>query len=222
MRALNSVTRALETSPQFPAAQALRAEILLELDMPARAQEAMLMATASAASDASDADYINGISSWCFGTATRLCHRLNGTRKEDLQTGRTGCCPCHAPSSVADAPRKRTDAGACHRGRSGNAAVAVRQARLFALQPDYTKANEALDRAEKLFRDRTNSEGLCEVFVARGTLQAAQDDFERAAATLGEARNMAETSPTSGSRSARACRWRSSTASAETSPRQNG
>jgi tetratricopeptide (TPR) repeat protein len=72
-----------------------------------------------------------------------------------------------------------------------NAAVPVRQARLFALRPDYVKAEEALARAEVLFRERTNYEGVCEVLVTRGTYQAAGEDLKSAAETLTKAREMA-------------------------------
>ena len=193
VRALNSVTRALETSPRFAAAQALRAEILLELDMPGRAQEAILMASASGA-DRAEADYIGGMRELVLRNCDAALPSLQRYGQGGPPADRTyrllslsrALERCGRPQEAHEALARAAD------GDPRNAAVAVRQARLFALQPDYAKAGEALDRAEKLFRERTNLEGVCEALVARGTLQAAQEDLERAAATLSKAREIAE------------------------------
>ena len=45
VRALNDINRAIELAPWFAPAHAALAEVQLELDMPARAQEAMLRAS---------------------------------------------------------------------------------------------------------------------------------------------------------------------------------
>jgi tetratricopeptide (TPR) repeat protein len=195
VRALNNVTRALELSPRFAAAQALRAEILLELDMPARAQEAILRASESGPSDPADTAYIDGIRQLllrdCDAAVTALRRYGDGapaaSRPYRLLPLPRALERCGRPDEAQKALARAAELD------QWNAAVPLRQARLFALQPDYAKAGESLDRAEKLFREQRNFEGVCEVLVARGTLQAAQEDLDRAEATLSEARQMAET-----------------------------
>ena len=49
-----------------------------------------------------------------------------------------------------------------------------------------------LDKAETLFRDRNNIEGVCEALVTRGTIEAEQDALERASASLAKAAEIAE------------------------------
>jgi tetratricopeptide (TPR) repeat protein len=195
VRALNNVTRALESSPRFAAAQALRAEILLELDMPARAQEAILRASDSGPSDRADADYIDGVRLLLLrdcDAAVTLLRRYGEAAPAASRPYRLLPLPralerCGRPEEAHQALSRAAEVD------PRNAAVPLRQARLFALQPDYAKAGDSLDRAETLFREQRNFEGVGEVLVARGTLQAAQDDLDRAAATLSEARKMAET-----------------------------
>jgi tetratricopeptide (TPR) repeat protein len=73
-----------------------------------------------------------------------------------------------------------------------NAAVRLRQARLFARRREWPAAMTALDTGERLFRDRNNFEGVSEVLVARGTYQEQQEALDLAAATLSKAREIAD------------------------------
>jgi tetratricopeptide (TPR) repeat protein len=195
VRALNSVNRAIEATPGFALAHARLAEILLELDMPGRAQEAMLAATAATPPGATSADasYVNGMRQLllrnCDTAISLLRQHGAGGGVADRPYRLLSLARAQERCGRPDEARKVLAEAAALDAR--NAAVAVRQARLFALESDDAKALMALDRAERLFQDRTNMEGVCEVLVERGTLQASRDDLDGATTTLTKAVDIA-------------------------------
>ena len=195
VRALNSNTRALAAAPHFAMAQALQAEIFLELDTPVRAKDALLVGMSGASTlTGSDADYLSGIRALVVNN----CDDAIASLKRYGQSGGTGERPyrlltvaralerCDRPDEARDVLAQAAAIDPT------NAFVLVRQARLFTLQPDYKTALEVLGRAEALFQSRTNYEGICEVLLARGAAQAAQNDLQGAAATLTRAATTAE------------------------------
>ena len=195
VRALNSINRALDAVPDFMVARARLAEIQLELDMRGRAQETMLLASASALPAASsESDYISGMRELllrnCDGAVRSLTrygqsgpvaerpYRLLSTVRAMERCGLTDDAQTVLAQAAALDPR--------------NAAVRLRQARLFARGRDWPAAMTALDTADRLFRERNNFEGVCEVLVARGTFQEQQDALDLATATLTKAKDIAQ------------------------------
>jgi tetratricopeptide (TPR) repeat protein len=155
VRALNSINRALEMAPGFMMARARLAEIQLELDMAGRAQETMLQASTSAPSAiSSDRDYITGIRELLLqncdaalpslrrhartGPAAERAYRLLSTARAMERCGLTA----EAQTVLAEAAELDPS----------NAAVPLRQARLFAGGSRWPDAMAALDTADKLFR----------------------------------------------------------------------
>ena len=190
IRALNSVTRAIEAAPAFALAHARHAEILMELDMPGRAQEAMLLASASPRPAALDgASYIKGLRELllrdCDAALPSLQQYGHGGPAEErpyrLLSVARGYVRCGRPD---EAQRVLAEASTLD---PRNAAVLVQQALLFALNLEYGRALAGLDAAERLFQARTNMEGVCEVLVSRGTVQASRDDLAGASDTLSKA-----------------------------------
>ena len=194
LRALNSINRALETAPDFVAARARLAEIQLELDMHGRAQETMLAIASARPAVSSDGDYVNGI-------RELLLRNCDGAVGSLTQYGRSGPV-VERPYRLLSTARAMERCGLPDEAQtilaeaaaadSRNAAVRLRQARLFARSRDWTAAMTALDTADRLFRDRNNFEGVSEVLVARGTYQEQQETLDLAAATLSKAREIAD------------------------------
>ena len=195
VRALNSINRALDAAPDFMVARARLAEIQLELDMRGRAQETMLLASASALPAASsESDYISGM-------RELLLRNCDGAVRSLTRYGQSGPV-AERPYRLLSAVRAMERCGLTDDAQTmlaqaaaldpRNAAVRLRQARLFARGRDWPAAMTALDTAEGLFRERNNFEGVCEVLVARGTFQEQQEALDLATATLTKAKEIAQ------------------------------
>ena len=65
-----------------------------------------------------------------------------------------------------------------------SAGAPLRLAILYGRKQEYEKANEALDRAEKNYRDMVNMEGVAEVSLQRGTMLNKLNRFQEARAQL--------------------------------------
>ena len=196
VRALNGITRLLKQQPDFAPAHAALAEIQLELDMPSRAQEAMLRANELARGgvvSGAYARYVDGI----HALLLHECDRAIAALKATADGASASMRPYHMVSAARAMERcDRPDEGqalmaAAARIDPLNAAVPLRQARLSARRRDFKAAMASLDTAEKLFRDRNNVEGVGEVLTLRGTFQVEQDLLGDAAATLAKASDVA-------------------------------
>ena len=196
VRALGAINRSLAATPAFVLARASLAEIYLELDMPGRAQESMLLATTPSQQTATpgDAHYVSGV-------RQLLLHECDDAVRSLQQYAQAGL-PAERPFRLLTVSRALDRCGRPEEAQKTlaqaadldprNAAVAVRQARLFARQREFDTALATLDKAETLFRDRNNIEGVCEALVTRGTIEAEQDSLDRATATLAKAADIAE------------------------------
>ena len=196
VRALNEVNRAIGLGPGFAPSFAALAEIRLELDMPARAQEAMLRASELArAGRLPDeyAEYVQGLQALVLrdcDQAIAALRRVTLASAPELRAYRMV-----STARAMERCDRPDDATAILKEAAlvdpRNAAVPLRLARLAANQRDYRTAAAALDAAERLFEDRNNVEGRGEVLTLRGTLQAEQDLLDEAAATLARANDIA-------------------------------
>jgi tetratricopeptide (TPR) repeat protein len=197
VRALNDVTRALALAPRFTAAHATLAEVFLDLDMPGRAQEAMLKAAQltpdRARLPADQASHIEGIQQLLLRNCDAAIQSMKAYVQAAGDAERAGRMlaevrvleRCDRPD---DAARILDDAAAID---ARNPAIPLRRARLLARRGRYADAFAALDTAEALFRDRSNAEGLGEVIATRGTFEQQQDRLSAAAATLQKANDVA-------------------------------
>jgi tetratricopeptide (TPR) repeat protein len=196
VRALKGIQQAIDLAPAVPLFHATLSEIDLELDMPARAQEAMLRADTLAAASrrlaTADAAYIRGIQQLLLrncdsaiealktaaaNSGERQPYRLISASRAMERCNR----PDEAMTTLADAARLDPR----------NAAVPLRTARVTANRRNYPRALASLDAAETLFRDRNNVEGVGEVLALRGTFEAEQDQLDRAGSTLAKAADIA-------------------------------
>lgn len=197
VRALNNVNRAIELAPRFPDAQVALAEIFLELDMPGRAQEAMLRAT-ELTPDRSrlpehQSAYIDGVQQLLL----RNCDASITSLQRVAELATDGDRP-YRSIAVARAMERcgRPDEAASMleqvaRLDPRNAAAPLRRARLLARRREYDAAAAALATADALFRDRRNTEGMTEVLATRGTFEAEQDRLQQADQTLYKAAEVA-------------------------------
>lgn len=196
VRALNDITRAIEMAPRAAPLHVALAEISLELDMPARASESMLRAeelTREGRLSADDAEYWTGIRALLLRQCDQAIAAL--TRRSSLAP------PDERPYRMVTAARAmercdRPDQATKEMAEAAridprNAAVPLRSARLAARRRAWSDADQSLDRAERLFRDRNNAEGVGEVLTVRGTLQAERDLLDEADATLAKAAEIA-------------------------------
>jgi tetratricopeptide (TPR) repeat protein len=199
VRALNGINRAIAAAPRFTAAHVARAEILLELDTPGRAQEAMLKAAELTPNrnrlPAGDAAYFDGIQQLllrdCDKAIASLERVANGAAVQDRPFRLIAVARAMERCGRTDAATKMLAEIASLDPR--NAAAPLRRARLLARSGDYDAATAALATAETLFRDRNNSEGLAEVLATRGTLAAERDLLDEAAVALEKASSIADT-----------------------------
>jgi len=197
VRAMNDVNRAIESSPRFAAAYATLAEVLLDLDMPGRAQETMLQITDVAPDRSrlseSDAVYITGVQQLLLRnceSAVQSMQRFAQLTGGAERTSRLLALArvlerCDRPD---DAMKALSDAATLD---TRNPAIALRQSRILASRQKYAEAFVALTQAETLFRDRNNTEGLGEVLATRGTFEQQQERLDDAEATLAKAADVA-------------------------------
>jgi eukaryotic-like serine/threonine-protein kinase len=196
VRALKAIDRAIDLAEWYAPFHVALAEIRLELDMPSAAQEAMLRANELAHDQRlpdGDVAYMNGMQALlqyrCGEAIGRLRQRAAtlapSSEAYALVAVARALERCNRPEEAEEvmASAVRLD--------PRNAAVPLRVARLAARRRDFAGAMGSLDRAESLFRDRNNTEGLAEVLTTRGALQADQDRLDDAEATLVRASEVA-------------------------------
>ena len=195
VRALNDISRVVNAVPTYAPAHATLAEILLYLDMPVRAQEAMLR-SAELAPDrnglpADEKAYIAGIQTLLVRDCDAAVSHLRGRaaagtpdRVYRLLTVARALEHCDRPK---DAEAVLEEAAAAD---PQNAAVFLRQGRLLA-RTNEPAALQALARAETLFRQRANPEGRGDALATRGAIEADRDRLEAADKTLAAAAEIA-------------------------------
>ncbi len=192
VRALNNITRAIASAPDFAPAHAALAEIRLDLDLPSAAQEAMLRAN-ELARDRSrfPQDYVQYMDA-VQALLQHQCDRAIAAFAKHAETaGLDRPYRMVTTARAMDRCSRPHDAHALMAEASRidprNAAVPLRDARFAANDRDYMAAAALLATAEELFRDRNNIEGLGEVLLLRGTLEVEQDRLDAARATLARA-----------------------------------
>ncbi len=196
VRALNDITRAIASAPDFAPAHAALAEIRLELDLPSAAQDAMLRAN-DLARDRSrfPQDYVQYMDA-VQALLQHQCDRAIAAFGKAAENGGpdrpyrmvTTARAMDRCGRARDAQALMTEASHID---ARNAAVPLRAARFAASNRDYTEAGALLDTAEGLFRDRNNIEGLGEVVLLRGTFEVEQDRLDAARTTLTRASEVA-------------------------------
>jgi tetratricopeptide (TPR) repeat protein len=197
VRALNDITRAIALAPRAAPLHVAMAEISLELDMPARASESMLRADELARdgrlSD-DDSEYWKGVHALllrqCDQAIAALSQRASLVPAEERPYRMVAAARAMERCDRPDEAMKEMAEAA--RIDPRNAAVPLRSARLAARQRAWASADESLDRAERLFRDRNNAEGVGEVLTLRGTLLAEQNRLDEASAALEKATEIAK------------------------------
>jgi tetratricopeptide (TPR) repeat protein len=197
VRAFNDITRAIDLAPRAAPLHVAMAEISLELDMPARASESMLRADELARDgrmSEDDSEYWKGIHALllrqCDQAIAALSRRSSLVVAEERPYRMVAAARAMERCDLPDDAMKEMAEAA--RIDPRNAAVPLRSARLAARRRAWASADESLDRAERLFRDRNNAEGVGEVLTLRGTLQAEQDLLDEADATLVKAAEIAK------------------------------
>jgi tetratricopeptide (TPR) repeat protein len=191
--ALKDIRRSIEQASTFAQAHVALAEINLELDMPARSQEAILTA-AQLVRDRSrlpsdQATYLEGIEQLllrhCDAAITSLLQNTDtvkpSARPYRLLAVARAMDRCGRPD---DAARLIDWAGKID---ARNPAVALQRAVLLGSRSRFVDGLAALDVADGLFRDRNNSEGLGEVLSLRGTFEQQQDHLPAAEEALQKA-----------------------------------
>lgn len=199
VRATRELARAIKAAPNFAAAHAALAEAHLELDQATLARESTIRAV-NLAPDRSrlpeaQSLHIEGISRLVVrdcGPAVEALRR----RVDQVEPARRGYAMVSLARALerCDQPmeaRKVLDEAS--KADPRNAAVLVRGAFLANRQKEIAKADEMLVRAEALYRERNNFEGVGEVLQWKGTFETERDLLDRATATLGEAMKVAET-----------------------------
>jgi tetratricopeptide (TPR) repeat protein len=197
LRALNDVNRAIAAAPRFAAAHGTLAEVLLDLDMPGRAQEVMLKIAAAVPDRSrlspSDATYVEAVQH----VLVRDCDGAIASVERFAQLADTNDRPVRLIAAARmlercdrldEAIKALADAAALD---ARNPAIPLRRARIMASRRQYDDAFAALTLAENLFRDRTNIEGVGEVLSMRGTFEQQQDRLDAAEMTLGKAAEVA-------------------------------
>jgi len=196
VRALNDIERAVNAAPAFAPAHAALAEVYYELDMPMRAQEVLLKANQLAPNrrslPADDQAYIDGVQALvvheCDSAVQAFRARAepaSGDRAYRLMTLARAYEHCGHRDEAA------TTLAAAATLDPNNAAVVLRQARMQASLQKYDAALPALEKAEKLFRERGNAEGVGEVLATRGILEARRDRLDAADQALDRAADVA-------------------------------
>lgn len=198
-RAFNQIQRAISLSPRFAPFHAALAEINLELDMPSRAQQAMLnaseMLTERTRLSVADRRYVEGIRFLllfdCDAAIRALTERADASdpamRPLRMVSSARAMERC---DRIPEALGELTEAAKLN---PRSAAVQLRTARISARASDYLIARGALNRAEELFKDEVNSEGIAEVVALRGQFHVEQNEFDQAEAVLKRAAGMADT-----------------------------
>ena len=198
VRARDDATRAVGEAPAFAPAHAALAEILLELEMPGRANEAVVNSAVVAPDRsglaADQQDYVSGVQALlvrdCDVALRHFEARSAGPapdRPLRLMTTARAYERCDRPD---DADRTLKAAAELD---ARNPAVPLRRGRLLARRGDVDGAMAAFALAESLFRDRNNLEGVAEVFASRGAVEADKNRLEEAEATLAKAADFAST-----------------------------
>jgi tetratricopeptide (TPR) repeat protein len=197
VRAWNGINRAVELAPGFAAAHAALSEILLELDMPGRAQEAMLRATEVARDrgrlPGEEESYLDGVQHLLLRRCDAAIASLQKVAETVNEISRPyrliGVARAMERCARMDDAEKTLDEVV--RLDPRNAAALLHRARLLARRRQYGPAVEALTSAESLFRARNNSEGLGEVLTTRATFDTERDRLDEAARTLDKAGELA-------------------------------
>lgn len=195
VRALNDVSRVVNAVPSYAPAHATLAEILLYLDMPVRAQEAMLrsgeLAPERNGLPADERAYIAGIQA----LLVRDCDTALGHLRGRAGTGAPDrVSRLLAVARALDQCDRPTEAEAVLEEAAvadpRNAAVFLRRGRLLG-RSNEAAALEALDQAETLFRNRGNAEGRGDALATRGGIEADKDRLDAADKTLTSAADIA-------------------------------
>jgi tetratricopeptide (TPR) repeat protein len=192
VRARNDALRAVEEAPAFAPVHATLAEILLELEMPGRANEAMLQAGVAApdrsALSAEQREYVSGVQSLlvrdCDSALRHFAARSSETSPDRPLRLMTTARAYERCDKTDDADRTLRAAAELD---TRNPAVPLRRGRLLGRRGDIDGAMAAFALAESLFRDRNNLEGVAEVFASRGAVEADDNRLEEAEATLDRA-----------------------------------
>ncbi len=199
VRATRELARAIQAAPNFAAAHAALAEAHLELDQATLARESIIRAT-NLAPDRSRLPeaqglHIEGISRLvlrdCPPAVDALRRRVN--QVDAAQRGYAMVSLARALERCDQPMEARKVLDDASKADPRNAAVLVRGAFLANRQKEIAKADEMLARAESLYRDRHNFEGVGEVLQWKGTFETERDLLDRATVTLGEAMKVAET-----------------------------
>jgi tetratricopeptide (TPR) repeat protein len=192
VRALNNVNRAIELAPWFAPSHVLLAEVRLELDMPGRAQEAMLKANELARLGRQPSElyvrYMNGVQALLLRQCDQAIEEFrafasvnDSMRPYRMVSAARAMERCDRPD---DALAVMGDAGTVD---PRNAAVPLRRARLLIQRRDWREAALALGTADTLFRDRNNAEGASEVLITQALLASEQDKLDDADKLLSRA-----------------------------------
>lgn len=199
VRATRELARAIQAAPNFAAAHAALAEAHLELDQATLARESIIRAT-NLAPDRSRLPeaqglHIEGISRLvlrdCAPAVDALRRRVD--QVDAAQRGYAMVSLARALERCDQPMEARKVLDEASKADPRNAAVLVRGAFLANRQKEIAKADEMLARAESLYRERNNFEGVGEVLQWKGTFETERDLLDRATATLGEAMKVAET-----------------------------
>ena len=197
VRALNAITRAIDLAPWFAPAHAALAEVQLELDMPARAQEAMLRASALAREGPTIpvlyTQYVNGIQALLLHQCDQALQSLRDVaavgdpmRPYRMVNAARAMERCDRPDEAMTLLREAAVID------PRNAAVPLRRARLTGGRREWAAAGDALGIAETLFRDRNNLEGVGDVLMMRGAFALERDQLGDAETTLESAERLAQ------------------------------
>jgi eukaryotic-like serine/threonine-protein kinase len=195
--AVRALEQSLKESPGYPLTHASLAEAWLELDLPERASEEMLRATAPEGSG----DRISA----------RDRERLQAVRNtltRDFGKAVAGYTRLAATAPTAEIPRSLVDLGrALERSKEPRKAIDSYESAVH-LDPNYAgawlrlavlegqfqqseKMADALQRAESLYEASSNVEGATEVFYQRGAYANRQSRLNDAAKWLERARQSA-------------------------------
>jgi tetratricopeptide (TPR) repeat protein len=198
VRASNALQRAMTLAPDFAPVYVALADIRLELEMPGAAQEALLKADALARDTrrvpAEYVPYVNGIHALLLRQCDQARDSLRqfadaaagGSKAYRLVTLGRAMERCDRPDEAMAA---MTEAAAID---PRNPAVPLRQAKLQFRRREFAAQAASLDRAEQLFRDRNNVEGIGEVLATRGTFAGEQGRLDAADAVLARAAELAD------------------------------
>ena len=188
--ASSALEKALQIAPRYPMARARLAEAMIELEIPDKASQQMLIVRRQDLSSLSRLDRLQvqaidlRITREFAATAATYEQMLPlaGSDSSDLYVDLGRAYENLAQASKATAAYQHATQGA-----SQNPAAWLRLAVRYSRDSNFLKSEEAFHRAEELYRLSSNLEGLTEVAFQRGVAANRQNNMEQGAVYLRQA-----------------------------------